>query len=93
MHGQTHIKRNLNYLDGFWEITQISKFMKIRPVGAELRPFAFLRTRLKISHLKLHTEKIAVCSLIHTEHRNTQCGQNLELWNVELVVSIVTMVL
>jgi hypothetical protein len=26
----------LNFLDGFWKNTQISKFMKIRPVVAEL---------------------------------------------------------
>jgi hypothetical protein len=27
----------------------------------------------------LYTETIAVCSDIHTKHRNTMCGQNLEL--------------
>jgi len=38
----------------------------------------------------LYTEKIAVCSQIHTKHINTVCGQNVELLNVELVVHIVT---
>jgi len=38
----------------------------------------------------LHTEIIAVCSEIHTKHINTQCGQNVELFNVKLVVHIVT---
>jgi tryptophanase len=35
----------------------------------------------------LYSEIIAVCSGIHT---NTLCGQNIELWNVKLVVHIVT---
>jgi hypothetical protein len=29
----------------------------------------------------LYTEIIAVCSEIHTEHKNTPCGQNVELFN------------
>jgi len=33
---------------------------------------------------------IAVCSQIHAKHINTQCGQNVELLNVKLVVHIVT---
>ena len=36
----------------------------------------------------LHREIIAVCSQIHTKHINTQCGQNVELLNVELAVHI-----
>ena len=38
----------------------------------------------------LYREIIAVCSEIHTKHINTQCGQNVELLNVKLVVYIVT---
>jgi len=38
----------------------------------------------------LYREIIAVCSQIHTKHINTQCGQNVELLNVKLVVHIVT---
>jgi len=33
---------------------------------------------------------MAVCSQIHTKHINTVCGQNVELFNVKLVVHIVT---
>jgi len=33
---------------------------------------------------------MAVCSDIHTKHINTQCGLNVELLNVKLVVHIVT---
>jgi hypothetical protein len=38
----------------------------------------------------LYREIIAVCSEIHTKHINTLCGQKAELWNVKLVVHIVT---
>jgi len=38
----------------------------------------------------LYREIIAVCTQIHTEHRNTLSGQNVELVNVKLVVHIVT---
>jgi len=38
----------------------------------------------------LHREIIAVCSQIHTKHINTLCGQNVELFNVKLVVHTVT---
>ena len=41
----------------------------------------------------LYREIIAVCFQIHTKHRNTVCGQNVELLNVKLVVHIVTSVL
>jgi len=34
----------------------------------------------------LHRERIAVCSEIHTEYKNTQCGQKTELLNVKLAV-------
>ena len=37
-----------------------------------------------------YREIIAVCSEIHTKHKNTLCGQNIELLNVKLVVNIVT---
>jgi len=38
----------------------------------------------------LYKEIIVVCSEIHTKHINTLCGQNVELFNVKLVVHIVT---
>ena len=38
----------------------------------------------------LYREMIAVCSEIHTKHVNTPCGQNVELFNVKLVVHTVT---
>ena len=38
----------------------------------------------------LYREIIAVCSQIHTKHRNKLCGQNLELLNVKLAVHVVT---
>ena len=41
----------------------------------------------------LYREMIAVCSEIHTKHKNTLCGQNVELLSVKLVVHIGTTVL
>ena len=38
----------------------------------------------------LYREIIAVCSEIHTKHINTLCGQKEGLFNVKLVVHIVT---
>jgi hypothetical protein len=38
----------------------------------------------------LYREINAVCSQIHTEHINTQRGQNLEFLNVKLAVLRVT---
>ena len=38
----------------------------------------------------LYREIMAICSQIHIKHINTVCGQNVELWNVKLVVHIVT---
>jgi len=38
----------------------------------------------------LYREIIAVFSQIHTKYINTLCGQSVELWNVNLVVHIVT---
>ena len=38
----------------------------------------------------LFKEKRAVFSQIHTKHKHTLCGQNVELLNVKLVVHIVT---
>ena len=38
----------------------------------------------------LYREIIAVYSEIHTKHKNTLCGQNVELVNVKLTVHIVT---
>jgi len=37
-----------------------------------------------------HREIIAVCSQIRTKRIYTLCGQNVELFNVKLVVYIVT---
>jgi hypothetical protein len=41
----------------------------------------------------LYREIMAVCSEIHTKHIITQCGQNVELLNVNLMVHILTTVL
>jgi hypothetical protein len=38
----------------------------------------------------LYSEIIAVCSQIHTKRINTLCGQNVEIFMVNLVVLIVT---
>ena len=38
----------------------------------------------------LYREIIAVCSQIHTKHKNALSGQNVELLNVKLAVHIVT---
>jgi len=38
----------------------------------------------------MYREIIAVCSQIHTKHINTLCGQNVELFNVKLVVHMTT---
>jgi len=38
----------------------------------------------------LYREINATSSQIHTKHKNTLCGQNVELLNVELVVLIRT---
>jgi len=38
----------------------------------------------------LYREMMAVCSQIHTKHINTLCVQNVEFFNVKLVVHIVT---
>jgi len=38
----------------------------------------------------LYREIMAVRSEMHTKHINTLCGQNVELWNVKLLVHIVT---
>ena len=37
---------------------------------------------IKTSQLMLYREIIAVCSQIHTKHKNTLCGQNVEWLNV-----------
>jgi hypothetical protein len=38
----------------------------------------------------LYREIVAVCFEINTKHKNIQCGQNVELVNVKMVVLIVT---
>jgi hypothetical protein len=38
----------------------------------------------------LYREIIAVCSQIHTKHRNTLCGQNVEFVDVKPVTHLVT---
>ena len=45
---------------------------------------------IKTSQLMLYREIIVVYSHIHTKHINTQCGQNVGLLNIKLVVHIVT---
>ena len=40
----------------------------------------------------LYREIIAFCSQIHTKHKNTLCGQNVQLVNVKLAVHILTTV-
>ena len=38
----------------------------------------------------LYREITAVCSEIHTKHINTLCGQNVEIFMLNLVVHILT---
>jgi hypothetical protein len=38
----------------------------------------------------LYSKIMAVCSEIHTKHVTILCEQNVELWNVKLVVRIMT---
>jgi hypothetical protein len=38
----------------------------------------------------LYRKRIAICSVIHTKHINTLCGQNTEFVNVKLAEHIVT---
>jgi len=38
----------------------------------------------------LYREIIAVCSEIHTKHKNTLCGQNVAFFNVQTAVRTVT---
>jgi hypothetical protein len=44
----------------------------------------------KTSQSMMYSQIIAVFSQIHTKHKNTVCGQNVELLNVKLVVRIAT---
>ena len=41
---------------------------------------------VKTSQLMLYREIIAVCSEIHKKHKNSLCGQSVELLNVKLAV-------
>jgi hypothetical protein len=43
------------------------------------RAVNIVRLGYKTSQLMLYGEKIAVCSQIRTQHKNTLCGQNVEL--------------
>ena len=45
---------------------------------------------LKTNHLILYREIITVCSEIHVKHVNTLSGQNVEFFNVDVVVHQVT---
>jgi hypothetical protein len=38
----------------------------------------------------VYKAKVAVCFEIGTKHTNTVCSQNLEMFNVKMVVNIVT---
>jgi hypothetical protein len=42
-----------------------------------------LRLGCKTNQLILYSEKIAVCSQIHTKHINTLCGQNVGFFNIK----------
>jgi hypothetical protein len=48
------------------------------------------KSLIKTCQLTLLREIIPFCSQIHTKHIITQCGQNVRLLNVKLVVRIVT---
>jgi hypothetical protein len=39
----------------------------------------------------LYREIMAVCSQIHAKHINTVCGENVGLFNVKLVVRMMTL--
>jgi hypothetical protein len=45
-----------------------------------------LRLSYKNQSLMFYTEKIAVCSEIHTKRINTLCGQTVEFMDVKLAV-------
>jgi hypothetical protein len=47
----------------------------------------------KTSQLMLYKEIITVCSETHTKHINTLCGQNVEIFKLNVVKSVVTAVL
>ena len=42
-----------------------------------------VKSVIKASQLMLYREIIAVCSQIHIKHKNTLCGQNVELLSVK----------
>jgi hypothetical protein len=58
--------------------------------GERPKTYASYRAATVTGQLMLYREIMAVCSDIHTKHINTVCGQNVEWWNVKLVVHIVT---
>jgi hypothetical protein len=60
--------------------------MKIHSVPRSKHSISVIRT----NELMLYREIIAVCSESHTKHINTLCGQNVEFFMLNLVVSIVT---
>ena len=62
------------------------RYIKIQSLSRSKHSVSVIKT----SQLMLYREIIVVCSEIHTKHRNTLCGQNVELLNVKLAVRIVT---
>jgi len=40
-------------------------------------------SNIKISPPMVNRELTAVCSEVHTKHRNTLCGQKIELFNIK----------
>jgi hypothetical protein len=63
----------------------IQRHMKIQSVPRSKHPVSVI----KASQLMLYREITAVCSQF-TQNINTLCGQNVELFDVKLVVHIVT---
>ena len=54
-------------------------YLKIQLVPRSKHSISVIKTNQSV----LYREIIAVCSLIHTKHINTLCGQNVELLNVK----------
>jgi hypothetical protein len=78
MHGASKTFRNMK--------TKWTRSWKIQSVPHSKHSVSVIQT----SQLMLYREIIAVCSEIHIKHINTLCGQNVELFNIKLVVYIVT---
>ena len=64
----------------------IQKHMKIQSVPRSKHSVSVIKT----SQLMLYREIIPVSFQFHTKHINTLYGQNVELFNVKLIVHTVT---